>query len=85
MTTISKVRDDVIECVSIGGTLIDLRTVSPALRARYHAVSRRVGHYEAAKADLKDVGKEIIAEQAVKVAPRKSGRDAVSKLMGFKK
>jgi hypothetical protein len=36
----------VIECVSIKGTLVDLRTVSPGLRDRYHAATRRIARHD---------------------------------------
>ena len=35
--------DDVIECISINGVMIDLRDVSHSLRQQYHAASRKVG------------------------------------------
>jgi len=73
---------DVIECVSIHGTVIDLRRVSPNLRDRYRAASRRVGYHEDARDELNRVGEAILVEQAIKVAPRFSGKHAVEKLLG---
>jgi hypothetical protein len=55
--------DGVIEMVSIRGHLVDLRNVSPGLRAQYHLASRRVGKHEAARAQLNAVGEEILKEQ----------------------
>jgi hypothetical protein len=71
----------VIECVSINGTLVDLRNVSPVLRAHYHAVSRRVARHESAKAELQGIGQQILAEQAIKAAPRAQGDHAVMRAL----
>jgi hypothetical protein len=75
--------DGVVECVSIRGTVIDLRRVSPNLRDRYRAASKRVGYHEDARDELNRVGEAILAEQAIKVAPRFSGTDAAEKLLGI--
>jgi len=77
--------DSVVECVSIRGTIIDLRNVSPLLRSQYRAASRRVGRHEKARDELNRVGEAILAEQAIKVAPRFSGHDAMAKILGRKK
>jgi hypothetical protein len=65
---LTKADDDVIECVRVNGQLVDLRTVSPVLRAQYHAVSKRVARHEAAKAELNAIGQQILGEQAIKRA-----------------
>jgi hypothetical protein len=72
-----KTDDDVIECVSIHGTLVDLRNVSPILRDQWRAASRRVGKAEQAKSELQRVGQAILAEQAIKSAPVTRGDHAV--------
>jgi hypothetical protein len=55
--------DDVIECVSIRGVVINLSDVSHDLRRQYHAASAAVGRSDKAKARLNDVGEAILAEQ----------------------
>jgi hypothetical protein len=82
---LTKTAEDVIECVRIRGTVVDLRNVSPVLRAHYKAACRRVARHEAAKADLNALGQQILAEQSMKIAPRLSGHDAVAKLVGCKR
>jgi hypothetical protein len=67
---LAKTGDDVIECISIGGILIDLRNVSPELRRAYHSASKRVGNHEAARAHLNAVGQAILAEQAPNLATK---------------
>jgi hypothetical protein len=80
---------DVIECISVNGIVIDLRDVSHDLRRQYHAASRCVGHHDKARAELQQVGEQILAEQlprlAIKYAPRVTGRDAMAKILGIKK
>jgi hypothetical protein len=87
---------DIIECVSIRGHLVDLRNVSPGLRAQYRAASRRVGKHEAARAQLNAIGEEILKEQMPNLATkafaaahkqsRVRGDHAVmAKLMGLKR
>ncbi len=78
--------DGVIECVSIGGKLVDLRTVSPTLRREYHAAGRRVARGEAARSELNSICQAILGEQAVKAAPAIRGDHAVlAKLFGAKR
>lgn len=94
MTTTSN-NNDVIECISINGVMIDLRDVSHTLRQQYHSASRAVGRSDRARDHLKAVGERILAEQAPKLATkaftaahkrsRVSGPDAIAKLMGVKR
>ncbi len=77
---------DVVEMVSVGGKLVDLRTISPNLRREYHAASRRVARGEAARTELNAIGQAILGEQAVKAAPAIRGDHAVmAKLFGAKR
>jgi len=62
--------NDVVECVSINGTLIDLRDVSHDLRRQYHAASRKVGRHDRARDELRQVGEAILAEQAPNLATK---------------
>ena len=65
--------DDVIECISIKGVIINLSDVSHELRRQYHAASDAVGRSDKAKAKLNAVGEAILTEQlptlAIKFAP----------------
>ena len=69
----NKSDDLAIECVSIRGVVVDLREISPDLRRQYHAATKSVGRYDRAREDLKTIGEAILAEQAIKYAPRASG------------
>lgn len=83
--------NDVIECISINGTIIDLRDVSHTLRQQYHTASRAVGRSDRARDHLKAVGEKILAERAPAIAEkafraahrrsRISGHAAIAKLM----
>ena len=64
--------DDVIECISINGVMIDLRDVSHSLRQQYHAASRKVGRSDRARDHLKAVCERILAEQAPAIAEKRS-------------
>ena len=85
--------DDVIECISINGVMIDLRDVSHSLRQQYHSASRAVGRSDRARDHLKAVGEKILAEQAPKLATkaftgahkrsRVNGAAAIARLMGI--
>jgi hypothetical protein len=55
--------DDVIECVSIRGVVINLADVSHDLRRQYHAASAAVGRSDKARGKLNDIGEAILAEQ----------------------
>ena len=84
---------DVAEFVSVNGTLIDLRDLSPGLRQQYHQASRAVGRSDRARDHLKAVGEKILAEQAPKLAAkaftaahkrsRVNGAAAIARLMGL--
>jgi hypothetical protein len=78
---LKKTDDDVIECASIHGVLVDLRTVSPTLRDQWRAAQRRVGKAEQAKAELDRVGETILQEQLIKhaLATPIRGNHAVAK------
>ena len=72
---------DVVECVSIGGTIIDLGTISPELRRQYRQASLKLGRLDVAKAELKRIGEAILIEQAFKRAPVVKGDHAVMKAL----
>jgi hypothetical protein len=55
--------DGVVECISINGTIIDLRDVSFPLRAKYHSAARAVGRGDKARDELNRVGQAILNEQ----------------------
>lgn len=73
--------DSVIECVSIGGQIIELNTVSHDLQRQYRAACAAVGRGDKARAALNDVGARILAEKmpdiAIKAAPVVRGDHAV--------
>jgi hypothetical protein len=62
--------DDVIECVSIRGVLVNLRDVSHNLRQQYHAAAKRVGRGDRARQELNSIGEAILAEQAPNLATK---------------
>jgi hypothetical protein len=62
--------DGLIECVSVGGVLIDLRDVSHNLRQQYHATAKRVGRGDRARQELQSIGEQILAEQAPNLATK---------------
>lgn len=74
--------NDLIECVSIRGVVINLADVSHALRRQYHTASRAVGRGDKARDELNRVGEAILAEQmpklAIKYAPAIRGDRAVA-------
>jgi hypothetical protein len=94
MTT-SQTNDDqdVIECISVNGVIIDLSTVSHNLRTRFHTAARASGKGDKAREQMKQIGEAILAEQAPTLATkafadarkrsRVSGPAAIAKLMGI--
>jgi hypothetical protein len=83
--------DSVVECISVNGTIIDLRDVSHQLRQRYHAAARGVGRGDKARDELNRVGQAILNEQVPILATkaftdahkrsRVSGHAAMTRLM----
>jgi len=84
---------DVVECISVNGVIIDLSTVSHNLRTRFHTAARAAGKGDKAREQLKQIGEQILQEQAPALATkafadarkwsRVSGHAAVAKLMGL--
>ncbi|MFZ3353136.1 MAG: hypothetical protein WA268_19975 [Xanthobacteraceae bacterium] len=78
----SNTNEDLIECISIRGCIIDLRDVSHELRRQYHLATKGVGRLDRARDELKRVGEAILAEQlprlAIKYAPAVRGSRAVA-------
>jgi hypothetical protein len=88
MSDTSNNDDGAIECLSIRGVLVDLRSVSHALRQKYHAVSRAVGRGDKAREQLQAVCEAILNEQAPALATKafidahkRSGHSAIDRLM----
>ena len=80
--------DGVVECISVGGIIIDLRDVSHPLRQKYHAAARAVGRGDKARDELNRVGQAILNEQAPALATKafvaahkRSGHSAIDRLM----
>jgi hypothetical protein len=80
--------NDLIECVSIRGVIINLADVSHDLRRRFHSASRGVGRGDKARDELNRVGEAILAEQLPNLATKafidahkRSGHVAIKRLL----